>query len=455
MRTLALIGIAVAGLSGVTGLAPLRAETLEDALVSAYNTNPTLLAKRAELRATDEGVSSARGGYRPTVLLQGDAGHTNLETKARTGTNDSSFNPRAISLSAVQPVYTGGRTEAEIRAAESVVQAGRADLQVSEQSVMLDAVTAYLDVLRDLAEVELNVNNERVVAEQLKAARNRFEVGEVTRTDVAQAEARLAQARADRVAAEGNLIASRSVYRAVIGAMPEQLEWPEPAPRLPESEDAARELAAKANPSIVFAEFSERGARDQIDVARSTLMPKVQLRGEISQGYEQSTFFERETAATIKAEVSVPLYQSGSEYAEVRRTKQVAGQRRLELDVARRAVFDEVTQAWEELMTARARGTALAAQIEAARAALDGVQQEADVGLRTTLDVLDAEQELFAAQVNAVRARRDEYVAGFRVKSAVGELTAELLGLPVERYDVGAYYNLVRDKWYGTEIDGE
>lgn len=455
MRTLLLCGVVLTGLTGMAMTAPLHAETLDEALVSAYSTNPRLLAKRAELRATDEGVSSARSGYRPTVLLQGDVGHTNVETKARTGTDSESSNPRAISLSAIQPLYTGGRTDAEIRAAEKFVEAGRADLQVTEQTVMLDAVTAYLNVLRDQSEVELNTNNERVVAKQLEAARNRFEVGEVTRTDVAQAEARLAQARADRVAAEGNLVTSRAIYREVIGDLPGRLEWPEPAPRLPGSEEAARELAAKANPSIVFAEFSERGARDQIDIARSTLMPKVQLRGDLSQGYEQSTFFERETAASIKAEVTVPLYQSGSEYAEVRRSKQIAGQRRHELDIARRAVFDEVTQAWEGLMTAQARGAALASQIEAAKAALDGVQQEADVGLRTTLDVLDAEQELFAAQVNAVRSRRDEYVAGFRVKSSVGELTAELLGLPVERYDVTGYYGQVRDKWYGTEIDGE
>lgn len=453
MKTLALIGLVVAGLTGVTGLA--HAETLEEALASAYRTNPTLLAKRAELRATDEGIASARSGYRPTVKLQGDAGRSHSETRAQTGRDKDTFNPRGVALSAVQPLYTGGRTDAEIRAAESAVQAGRADLQATEQGVMLNAVTAYLDVLRDLSEIELNINNERVVAKQLEAARNRFEVGEVTRTDVAQAEARLAQARADRVAAEGNLVASRSAYREVMGDLPGQLEWPEPPPSLPASEDAARELAAKANPAIVLAEFGERGARERIDVARSTLMPKIELRGDLSQGYDRSSLFERESAATIKAQISVPLYQSGAEHAEVRRSKQVAGQRRLELDGARRAVFNEVTQAWEALATAQARGAALTSQIEAAKAALDGVQQEADVGLRTTLDVLDAEQELFAAQVNAVRARRDEYAAGYRVKSSVGELTAERLDLAVERYDVGGHYGLVRDKWYGTEIEGE
>ena len=450
------VGVVLAGMSGMVAFAAQpHAETLEEALSSAYRSNPTLLAKRAELRATDEGIAKARSGYRPSVSMQGDVGRTHAQTKTRTGKGNDSFSPRGVSLTAVQPLYTGGRTEAEINAAESSVAAGRADLTATEQGVMLDAVAAYLDVLRDVSEVELNTNNERVVAKQLEAARNRFEVGEVTRTDVAQAEARLAQALADRVAAAGQLVASRSAYREVMGDLPGQLIWPEPAARLPESEEAARELASKANPAILLAEFSAQGAREQIDVARSTLRPKLELRGDLSEGYDQSPLLERERGATIMAQVTIPLYQSGAEYSDIRRSKQVAGQRRLKLDRARRAVFNEVTQAWEALATAQARGAALAAQIEASKAALHGVQQEAEVGLRTTLDVLDAEQELFAAQVNAVRARRDEYVASYRVKSSVGELTAERLGLEVERYDVDVHYSRARDKWFGTEIDGE
>jgi TolC family type I secretion outer membrane protein len=447
---------AVSIAAAAAALLPAGAETLEDALVMAYRGNPTLMAKRAELRATDEGVARARSGFRPTIVGDGSVGHSELDLEGAAGSESSqSFNPSDVSLSVVQPLFTGGRTPAEIRAAEDLVRAGRADLQVTEQQVMLDSVTAYLDVLQNEKEVELNINNERVLGEQLEATRNRFEVGDVTRTDVAQAEARLAQAQSDRVAAEGNLIAARSAYREVIGSLPGTLELPEPAPRLPESESAALALAAEANPSIILAEYLERSARNQIDVAGSALWPKVQLRGELGQSNEPSVFFEEESRAVIRAEVSVPLYQSGSEYAEIRRSKQIAGQRRLELDAARRSVFDQVTQAWEALTTARARGIALDAQIEAARAALDGVQQEADVGLRTTLDVLDAEQELFTAQVDRVRARRDEYVAGFQLKSTVGELTAERLSLPVERYDENEYYEKVNEKWIGIEVDGE
>lgn len=430
-----------------------RAETLDDALISAYQSNPTLLAKRAELRATDEGVSRARSGYRPTITVDGDIGHTESELESPAGTSNASLNPRSVSLNAVQPLYLGGRTPAEIKSAENLVQASRADLSVTEQRVLLDVVTAFVDVLRDQSEVELNEKNVMVVGKQLEAARNRFDVGDVTRTDVAQAEARLAQAKADKVRADGNLIKSRSIYREVVGTMPGTLEWPEPALRISESEDAARDLAGQANPAIIAAEFAERAARDQIEVARSVLRPKVQLRGALSQSYERSTFFDEEAEASIRAEITVPLYQSGSEFSDVRRNKQVADQRRLELDVARRAVLDEVTRAWEALVTARAQRVAFDSQIEAATAALDGVSQEAELGLRTTLDVLDAEQELFAAQVNAVRAKRDDLFAGYWLKSTVGELTAELLALPIDTYDVNAYYNRVREKWIGTSIE--
>jgi len=446
--SLVALGVVAAAFAGGA-----RAETLEDALISAYQSNPTLLAKRAELRSVDEGVAEARSGYRPTISVDGDVGHTEFETESPAGTQDASLNPRLVSLNAVQPIYLGGRTPAAIRVAENQVQAARADLQVTEQRVLLDTVTGFVDVLRDQAEVDLNIKNVMVVGKQLEAAKNRFDVGDVTRTDVAQAEARLAQAEADRVRADGNLIKSRSIYREVVGTMPGKLEWPEPALRISESEEAALELASKANPAIIAAEFGERAAREQIEVARSALRPKVQLRGQLSKAYDRSTFFEEEAEASIRAEVTVPLYQSGSEYAEIRRSKQVSDQRRLELDVARRAVLDEVTRAWEALVTARSQRKAFDAQITAATAALDGVSQEADLGLRTTLDVLDAEQELFAAQVNAVRARRDDLFAGYWVKSTVGEMTAELLALPVDTYDVNAYYNRVRNKWIGTDID--
>jgi outer membrane protein len=433
------------------------AESLVEALASAYQNNPTLLAERASLRATDEGVASALSGWRPTVQIDGDAGFSESETTSVTSgfttTTKDSLQPRSFSFTITEPLYRGGRTEAETLSAENLVDAGRAGLAVTEQRVLLDAVTAYMDVLRNKTVVQLNRNNERVVERQLQAARDRFEVGEVTRTDVAQAEARAAQAKADRIGAEGNLISSRATYRQFIGDLPGKLEWPARIGGVPANERDALQAASTANPTIVSANFSELSARDDIDVAISDLLPQVSLRGAYDRSFDVSAFTEELDSLSLSAVVTVPLYQSGAVHSAVRRSKQIASQRRLEYEEARRAVFEEVTRAWESLITAQAQISAFQAQVRAAELALEGVEQETIVGLRTTLDVLDAEQEVFAAGVNLVSAERDAVVSSYWVKATIGELTAVALELPVERYDADAHYRSVRDKWFGLSPD--
>lgn len=433
------------------------AESLEEALVSAYQNNPTLLAERASLRATDEGVASALSGWRPTVKIDGDAGFSETETTSVTGgitsTDEASLQPRSFSLSITEPLYRGGRTEAETRSAKNLVDAGRAGLAETEQRVLLDAVTAYMDVLRNQSVVEFNRNNERVVERQHQAAKDRFEVGEVTRTDVAQAQARVAQARADRIGAEGNLISSRATYRQFIGDLPGRLEWPAHLGSVPANERDALQAASTANPTIISADFAESAARDDIDVAVSDLLPQLSLRAAYDRQFDVSSFTEELDSMSITAIVTVPLYQSGAEHSAVRRSKQIASQRRLEFEEARRAIFEEVTRAWEALITARAQIVAFETQVRAAELALEGVEQETLVGLRTTLDVLDAEQEVFAAQVNLVSAERDAVVSSYWVKATIGELTAEALGLPVERYDAEAHYRNVSEKWFGLSSE--
>ena len=433
------------------------AESLVEALASAYQNNPTLLAERASLRATDEGVASALSGWRPTVQIDGDAGFSESETTSVTSgfttTTKDSLQPRSFSLSITEPLYRGGRTEAETLSAENLVDAGRAGLAVTEQRVLLDAVTAYMDVLRNKTVVQLNRNNERVVERQLQAARDRFEVGEVTRTDVAQAEARAAQAKADRIGAEGNLISSRATYRQFVGDLPGKLEWPARIGGVPANERDALQAASTANPIIVSANFAKLSARDDIDVAISDLLPQVSLRGAYDRSFDVSAFTEELETLSLSAVVTIPLYQSGAAHSAVRRSKQIASQRRLEYEEARRAVFEEVTRAWESLITAQAQISAFQAQVSAAELALEGVEQETIVGLRTTLDVLDAEQEVFAARVNLVSAERDAVVSSYWVKATIGELTAVALELPVERYDADAHYRSVRDKWFGLSPD--
>lgn len=422
------------------------ADTLVEALAAAYNNNPQLLAQRARLRATDEQVPQALAGWRPTVSLNGTAGVARDEPN--TGDSDT-LQPRSLGLSLSQPVYRGGRTVASTERAENLVRAERARTIATEQGVLLDAVRAYMNVLRDQAVLDLSVNNEQVLRRQLEAARDRFRVGEITRTDVSQAEARLARSTADRVQAEGNLAASRANYERVVGELPGRLELPDVVPPLPMARPDAAALAATNNPSVIAAEYTAAAASDTVRVVRGELLPEVRVVGEVARDEETSQADRRTDRASVTARLTVPLYEAGSVYSRTREANQTVAQRRNETDDVRRQAVEAATRSWETLEAFRARRSSLEANIRAAEIALEGVQQEAAVGSRTVLDILDAEQELFTARVEEVRVRRDEIVAVFELASAIGTLTAHDLKLPVQLYDLEEYYRAVRNKWIG------
>lgn len=422
------------------------AQTLREALALAYQTNPQLDAARAQLRAVDEGVPQAQAGWRPTVTVSAFAG---VEDSNRNVTRDQDLVPRSAGVNITQPLYRGGRTQAQIRAAEALVQAQRARLHSIEQTILLQAVTAYMDVVRDQAIVELNRNNEQVLRRQLEAANDRFRVGEITKTDVAQAESRLARATSDRVSAEGNLISSRATFARVVGQMPATLDASPTIPPLPASEDEAMRIADAGHPDILTTIYAEEAARHDIDTAFGALLPTLSLEANLSKSKEVQTEDLEITTKNVLARLTVPLYQGGSEYSLVRQRKETASQRRIEIDDQRRAIRQAVTRSWEGYNTARSRIVANEEQARAARIALDGVQQEATVGSRTVLDVLDAEQELLNANVQVVTATRDRGVAAYQLLASIGQLTAEKLGLPVDLYDPTAHYNKVRDQWIG------
>ena len=421
------------------------AQTLEEALVLAYQNNPALQAERARIRAVDEEVPEALAGWRPTIEVAGDVGVLYNDTDGMVPNSGSStVAPYGVGLSAVTPLYQGGRVAAQLESAENRVNAGRAQLQAVEQSILLDTVTAYMDVLRYGAEIELSRSSERVVRRQLQAAQDRLEVGEVTRTDVAQAEARLAQAGAERVMAEGGMMSARAFFQQVIGAPPGTLSWPPVPVGLPETEEEALSAAAGGNPSIAASSFIARASEAEIEVAASALRPQVAIVGDVRQRFDSSDLIESSADASLRATVRVPLYQGGAANARIRQSKQISAQRRLQLDQTRRAVHEQVAHAWRALTSAQAQITAFESQVAAAAVALDGVEQETRVGLRTTLDVLDAEQEHFKAQINRVRAQREAIVAAYQLKAAVGTLTARELGLPVDLYDPEEHYLSVR-----------
>ena len=445
---------ALAGVLAVTPVS-LSAETLAEALANAYASNPRLRAQRAAVRAIDEGVAQALAGFRPTTLAKGSYGKRQQDSVGTFTAGRSNLNPLTGQLEISQLLYRGGRTVAATRQAEEQVLAGRAQLKVVEQDVLLIAVKAYIDVLRDQVVVQLNRNNESVLRRQLEATQDRFRVGEVTRTDVAQAEARLSRATSDRVRTEANLVSTRAGYRRVVGRAPEALVPVPPLSGLPVSEQEAIAVALEDNPTLLAAKFAETASLHAIRVARGSLLPTVSLNGEFTHAEQTATRNSESDVAQVTAQVVIPLYQAGSSYALVRQRRQTNQQRRIEVEETRRSVVERVTTAWVRFATAGSLIDSRTEQVRAAEIALDGLRQEAEVGLRTTLDVLDAEQELLDARVGLVVAERDEYVAGFELRSAIGRLTAANLNLDVALYDPAEHYNRARNKWWGRYISGQ
>lgn len=427
------------------------AESLEDALIKAYQSNPTLEAGRASLRSTDEEISTALSNWRPSVTLSGDAGIRDYESEVSGTKTDNSLQPYTVGLEVSQSLYRGGRTTAETERAEARIKSARASLRSTEQDVMLQVATAYFNVLRDTAVVELNQNNVRVLERQLEATRDRFAVGEVTRTDVSQAEARLAGAKADLISAQGSLANTRAQYERLVGNPPTSLEIPNPLSGLPTSVSDVLSIAQDQHPDVLQARFTEEAAQSDVRLSEGSLYPEVSLTAGVERAHESSTEDFTADTADIIASVSIPLYQQGAVYSGVRSAKQTAGQARIQIDEARRSVIENATSAWETLVTARASIESQQAQVSSAEVALDGVQREASVGSRTVLDVLDQEQELLQARVDLVGSRRDAAVAEFQVKAAMGALNAQVLGLPVEIYDTESNYNKVKGQWWGTD----
>ncbi len=433
-----------------------RAQTLEDALTAAYLNNPALLGQRAKVRAVDEQVPQALSNWRPSINLSGSISRAMSFNTARTfGGRDQIRTPRGGKLEISQPLYRGGRTIAATREAENAVKAERQRLASTEQNVLLEAATAFLNVFRDEAVLKLNVNNEQVLKRQLQATRDRFEVGEITRTDVHQAEARLAGAAADRIEAEGNLESSRAAYRNVAGQVaPRNLKTPVQPSGQPSSQEEANKAASVNNPSVLAAEFDRKALEDNVDEVRGELLPSLDLKFSVNRNFENTSNENVSRGESLTASVTVPLYQQGAVYSRLREAKQEVAEQVLATDQVRRDSIEAATRSWENLVSARARVKSFKAQIDANVIALEGVERETQVGSRTVLDVLDAEQELLDSRSNHVRAQRDQLVAVFELKAAMGQLTAKELKLEVAPYDPKGHYREVRDKWFGATSQG-
>lgn len=424
--------------------APAKAETLTEALASAYANNPELNAARAGTRATDEGVPQALGGYRPQINANISAGTTWSDPAGAGGANSSSA---SIGLSLVQPIFRGFRTENGVLASESAVRASRETLRNTEQNVLFNAVQAYMNVIRESAILDLRRANVRFLDEQVRAARDRFDVGEGTRTDVAQSDAALAAATSAVSLAEANLASARASYRQVIGHDPQKLKAGKPIDKvLPKSLDAAIEISRSEHPAILATIHNADTAAYNVKIVEGELLPTVSI-----EAGTQRSFVEGggTTEAQIIGRVSIPIYEGGVTYSRVREAKETLGQLRIQTDVARDQVQAALISSWGALDAARAQSVAARAQVEATQLALEGVIEEQRVGQRTTLDVLDAQQDVIDSKVLQIQAERDSVVAGYAVLSAIGRLSRDTLNLQVAAYKPEHHYEQVRDKWFG------
>ncbi len=450
------LGSTAIAAAALLGLAPAsRANTIQQALAASYSNNPTLLAERAHLRSVDENVPTALAGWRPTIVGNGSAGYASgvniLYFPPGPALNiNSARSPSTGQLTITQQIYTGGKVHAQTAQAKSQVMAERAQLIATEQQVFSQTVSAYVGVIQAQQIYALNVNNEQVLTKQLEATNDRFRVGEITRTDVAQAEAALAQARSQRETAEGNLQTARATYRQVVGEDAVDLIEPQPLCLPTKNEEAANRLAAANNPAVVSAQFNQAAAKDAIDLAYSALMPQVNVQ---AQGFAQNNTGlpkNYNNGGQILANLTLPIYQGGSEYAAIRQARQNEQQARRNLDAARRQAVQQATQAWETLSAARAAVQSDRSAVRANEIALEGVQREAIVGSRTTLDVLTATQTLLGSQVTLVQDLSSLVNASYNLAAAVGRLTARDLALPVPLYDENAYYQAVSNRWFGA-----
>ena len=450
-RSFGVFGL-VALLSCGTALAQPR--TLQDALAAAYANNPTLQAARAQLRATDEGVPQALAGWRPTVTLGGGLGYGDGSIRAanQRGTSYTRNNRDVATAQATltQPLYRGGATRAGTNQADNRVFAQRGRLLATEQQVFTDTINAYVNVIQTQQVLQLNINNEQVLSRQLQATNDRFRVGEITRTDVAQAEAALAGARATRQTSEGNLQTARATYRRLVGELPNQLVEPQPIKLPVRNQAEAAQLASANNPNVVAALFDDAAARDAIDVAFAALMPQLSVQAQAARSDNASVAGQRTIGGQVLLNASVPIYQGGSEYSRVRQARQTEQQARKTVEDVRRQAIQQATQAWEVLQAARSTIESTRAQIRANQIALEGTQREAIVGSRTTLDVLNAEQTLLNSRVTLVQNLSNLVTNSYTVAAAIGRLTARDLNLNVPLYDETAYYNAVRERLFGT-----
>ncbi|MGQ0457696.1 MAG: TolC family outer membrane protein [Hyphomicrobium sp.] len=430
------------------------AQSLPETLVNTYAYNPQLDAERARLRATDEDVARANAGYRPDISASADITYDKSFSDPSVGGLNGGNTAKGYSITGVQPIFRGFQVVNAVNAAEASVRAGRETLRLVEQDVLLQAVTAYGNVVRDLAILRLRENNVQFLSQELKATQDRFAVGEVTRTDVAQSQARRAQGVSDLDLAKANLKTSRGIYEQVVGSPARNLSEPNPnSPLVPRSLEEAVAIGNQENPQVVGALYNEQAGRYLVDQIRGELLPQAQVEATYSERFDPSIGTDRTESTSVVGRLNVPIYQAGGEtFARVRQAKHTHVSLIQQIEQARSLVQSQVVQAWSELQAFRAQSASDRAQIEANRTALNGVREEEKVGQRTLLDVLDAQQELLNSQVLLETTKRNILVGTYALIAAIGRLNVAELGVASVAYEPETHYDEVRRKPWGVDI---
>ena len=451
--------VAVAGLLLLAASRAALSETIQGALIQAYQGNPQLNAQRAQVRSTDENVPQALSGYRPKIAVTASAGYQYNDTLTTQGGTPTQLvrtdihganPPRSAALTINQTLYNGNQTANKTRAAEAQVSGAREALRVLEESVLFSAASIYMDYLRDSATVEVQKSNVRVLEQTLKQTRDRFNVGEVTRTDVAQSEAQLAAGKTQELQAESNLNTTRSNYRRIIGSEPQNLAPGSPVDRfLPKTLQQAVDLSLVENPNVTAAMYGIDVNFLTVKVNEGALLPTVSLQATAQEAYEQTLITQRAFTASVATNLTIPLYQGGAEYSLIRQSKENLAQQRLTLEQTRDQTRATTVTAWGQLEASKAQVISAQAQVTASEIALNGVREEAKAGQRTTLDVLNAQQALVNARIALVTAQHDRVVASYSVLQAIGRLQPQVLGLNTTTYDPSVHYHQVRDSWFG------
>lgn len=428
-----------------------HAQSLTEALAEAYSVNPTLNKARADLRAINENVPGALSGFRPSASLDGEIGLNRSRVQLPgPGVRNSVSRPATIAVSVTQPIFLGFRVVNGVKQAEAAVLAQRESLRNTEQTVFFSVVDAYMSVIRDGSFLSLRESEIAFLREQVRAANDRLQVGEGTRTDVAQADARLQAAIAGLAAGRANLQASKAAYRQVVGRDPKKLTSKNSIEKLlPAKLESAIAQALRNHPAVLASEHAVDASIFAVKVAEGALLPSVSLQGSVSRSWDTQSA-DIVDNAQIGLRASIPLYQGGGEHSDVRKAKEQLGAARIQVDIVRDQVRAGVVSAWSQYQAAVGSIEAARAQVEAQQLVLSGVIEEQRVGQRTTLDVLNAQSELISARANLIQAETNRVLAAAGVVSAVGKLTVEGMNLKVARYDPAAHYNAVRNQWYGT-----